>query len=179
MPYAAILLFVTLSPARFYSPINSWFQIYAFLLFSVGFAVVFQALIAKRPGSRVLLIAMLILFGSVLSSAYFSNDRISMGTYLPLSFLEYYNIHIRLNSLPVNVASYLLLLMLINLLSLAYFFKHPDVTRRKISNKEMGGNLSLQKQSRELGLSGREQEIALLMLQGKRIRKFPTPCSFR
>jgi DNA-binding CsgD family transcriptional regulator len=31
----------------------------------------------------------------------------------------------------------------------------------------MGGNLSLQKQSRELGLSGREQEIALLMLQGK------------
>ena len=166
-PFFLIYLFVTVTPSWIFSIYNNIYQVHTFLVLSFAFGIIIQAVIQKKPGAKAILFAFLILFSAAWSGTFFSNDRISSQTYLPLAFLRYYHIQIKnLYSLPLTTLSYILLLTFANIFSLSFLFNNPQIARKNIDFKDEKEITELKKRGESFGLSDRELEVTLLMLQG-------------
>lgn len=164
--YVAIFLFVTLTPPQIFSLYNSYFQIFTLYIFGLILSIFTHAVAIKLPGARGVLIGHIILCLIMFSSIMFSNDRISQNTYMPLAFLEYYQIYFSQNfSITLTTWSYILTLLLINLLSLVFFIKAPVLKSFTEKNKltveiiANWGNI--------YSFSPRENQIALWLIKGK------------
>lgn len=168
LPLFAILIFISSTPVYVYSLFNNLFQVYSVFLFGLSFAMIYQAFREKRKGAGVILVGFLVMTGALASSILFSRSRIPGGTYLPLSFLHS---QLRLSSgmtIPLNSLSYLLLLVLINSLSFAYFLKKPFLFRAEEVNLEKAlRSQDLIEASRYYHLTPLEAGIARLILLGK------------
>lgn len=166
VPLFLVHVFVLVTPAYVFSPPNILFQAYTIFVFALVFALIALAARRKRPGAKAMLVGYVILCGSVFSSILFSNDRITGGVYLPLSFLEYYRLDVFGEGfLPITSLSYLLALALINILSLAYFLKNPEVLSPKAAS--VLDQEAVEKRGRAFGLSERELDVARLILDGR------------
>lgn len=168
LPFFLIDVFVLATPSYIFSPLNPWFQAYTVLVFGLVFGMLLLATVRKRRGAWVMLFGYLILCGSFSSGVLFSNDRISEGVFLPLSFLEYYRPSVLRNvSVPLTTLSYILTLVLINILSLSYFFRNPAVMTKTVDLSAASDSSRIGERGTSAGLSERELEVARLMLSGK------------
>lgn len=170
--YGAIVLFVTLTPPEIFSLYNYLFQLFPLFVFGLILAVFIEAVFLNFPGAKGVLIGHIILCLILISSIFFSNNRISHNTYMPLAFLEYYRVDFTQNfSISLNSFSYLLTLLLINLFSLVFFIKNPSL-------QKLAGQISIIKEAsiteemitewgKQFQLSSRESQIAFWLIEGK------------
>ncbi len=164
--YGVILLFVTVTPPQVFTLYNSAFQLYTVFVTGLILAIFFRAVRLRLPGAGAILIGHLILVFVMFSSILFSNNRISGGTYLPLSFLEYYRVGMTgAFSLTLNTLSYLLILLVINLLGMVFFVRTPAL-RVQFDPRNIEEE-AIEDWSKPFSLSPREQEIVLWLLRGK------------
>lgn len=168
VPLAMILIFVSCAPPYIFSLLTVPFQVYAIVIFGIVLGMISLAIRRKRRGAKAFAIGYLLFTGMLLSSIFFANNRILEATNLPLSFLAYYKVSLfRRFSLPIASFSYLLILISVNIMSLAFFYKHPEVMRREVDMRAAVASLDLDLKYRQYDLSPRESEIVQLMLEGK------------
>ncbi|HWP69355.1 MAG TPA: LuxR C-terminal-related transcriptional regulator, partial [Rectinemataceae bacterium] len=168
VPLLAILLFVLCTPPYVFSIMNGPFQIYSIFIFGLVLGMIVLAARRKHPGAKVIGAGYLMFTGTLLSSIFFANNRILEATNLPLSFLAYYKVNLFQSfSIPVASFSYLFILISINIMSLSYFYKHPEVMKKHLDMDASVASIDVEGKSRPYGLSARETEIVRLILGGK------------
>lgn len=157
-PLLMILLFVLLTPPWVFSIPNSYFQLYGFVIFGLVLGLFIRASLNRKPGALYFTLATVLIFGIVISSSLFSNDRISSGSYLPLTFLHIFTGKTAEKILPLSKGiSYLLIFFINNILGY-YHYLNP---------KNKPQELSIKDQAEHFQLSAREQEVLQEMLSGK------------
>ena len=168
VPLVMILLFVLWTPPYVFSLLTVPFQIYAIGIFGIVLGMIALAIYRKHPGAKIFAFGYLLFTGTLLSSIFFANNRILDATNLPLSFLAYYKVSLfQRFSIPIASFSYILILISINIMSLSYFYKHPEVMKKKVNMGAAVASLDLNQKFQQYDLSPRESEIVRLMLEGR------------
>lgn len=158
IPFILILLTVLITPAHIFTRANIVFQLLTLALISFILGALIDRSIRKVPTARSLLAGNTIFCGIIISSILFSHSRIGGGTYLPLGFLSGSTIALWGGaSIPADALSFILIFLLIG------FFSFSQL-RAEEAKQLYAIPPPLHGQS--YGLSGREEEIAHLLLQG-------------
>lgn len=173
LPLLAISLFVAVTPVWVFSRLNPVFQIYAVFYMGLICALLLRAVRVNAPGARAFFSGFILIVAILLGGLYFSNDRIAGEPFLPLSFLAWYFPHFaNAGALSIQALSWILSLLLLNILSLVYFLKNPAVSKVPAVSPLVPASIQTRpaddtvSQARALGFSPREIEIALLLLTG-------------
>lgn len=172
LPLFAVHLLVLTTPSYVFTLANEAFQLYAALIFSVSFGMLLEASIKGLNGARVFLLAYIVFVASALSAMLFTKDQISSAPFLPLSFMRNYGLTFA-DSVWISwdIISYILLLLIISVFSIAFFFKVPTATKRTLSTLQGSGSDPFQARVSRFNFSEREMEVCLLALQGKSNRE--------
>lgn len=168
VPFLTILIFVLITPSAIFSLQNVKFQVYTILVFAIMFGMILKAFLNKNKGSGIILLSFSIISLLLLSTIFFSNNHITAGTYLPLSFLEYYKINLfKKYPVSINTASYLLTLAFMNILSIHNLLKNPLLMLPQKELEKKIDQVSKVLLIKDYDLTKREQELVLLIISGK------------
>ncbi|MBN1646740.1 MAG: hypothetical protein JW874_01790 [Spirochaetales bacterium] len=166
-PFCIIFGMVLIGPPPVFTRLNIFFQGYSFLVYAFVIALAIMAIRRSYPYAIAIFFAYLIFFCSALSSALFANGKISSGPYLPLSFVNAFAGSAEITGFPLEIVSYFLIVALLNIFSLLFVLRNPQMTTRRIQKDEDWKFEEIVRRGTDLGLSAREAEITVLMLQGK------------
>lgn len=170
LPAAALALLALLLPLKIVAAANPVFLLDGLLLFALAVVIFGRAVLKSYPYARLLSLGFAIFLSIALSILLFSNDRVYRGAFSALTFL--YPLIKGSSTFPLDLASYILALLGLNAFSVVFFIDAPKLERAPLAaieneDEEEGKEGALGKCA-ELGLSLREAEVTLLVLEGKR-----------
>jgi DNA-binding CsgD family transcriptional regulator len=168
LPAAALALLALLLPLRNVAAANPAFMLDGLILLALAAVIFGRAVRRSYPYARPLCLGFAIFLSIALGVLLYTNDRIYRGAFSALSFLyPLFGLGLS-SSFPLDVASYILAILSLNVFSLLFFVDAPKLERPSPALVEASGQERSRAKFAELGLSPREIEVALLTLAGKR-----------
>ncbi len=191
LPLSLIYLIIAVTPVSFYTRLNVIFQMYSLLVYAVVFVLCTRGVSRRLPYAKLQFTGFLIFFAITLSNILFTNNRLYFGQYLPLSFISSFVKLSMLERRYLDLASYAAIVLLMYLFSLALnrdaakrvlidegstietatpsvkFITQSIQTETRAADASFSP-VSIRERALASGLTTREIEILLLVLNGKR-----------
>jgi len=168
LPTALLALFAIAAPSRVFLAADLVYQGNSLALLALAVLVFGRAVWKRYPYSKPLGLGFLTFLSIALSVMLFNNDRIYRGGFSVLSFLyPLFGIDLS-SSFAVDIASYAIALLGLNAFCVLFFVDAPKIERPASALAEQEGRDKAKEKCERMGLSPREAEVALLLLDGKR-----------
>jgi DNA-binding CsgD family transcriptional regulator len=166
-PAAFIFALAALAPVYYFTAASPFIQGYGLFLLFVALALCWNGVRRRYPYAWGLSLVFLV-FGCIIFSAFlYSNGRIAYGQFLPLSFLSSV---LRLSFLSRQIfvgISYVLLFAGVTASSLVFVLETDRREGLVVAAVSGGGIEAIRAKAMADGLSPREIEVTLLVLEGK------------
>lgn len=170
-PSIGLTLCSFLLPIRLFTTANFVYEINSLLLSALAIVIFVRALRKRYPYSILLGIGFLTFIGVAISVILYANNRIYRGSFSPLSFLYPLFGSSLSASFYLDIASYIISLVGLNLFSILFFIDSLKVTEPSPQATQKNYQASVNERCIALGFSPREIEVTLLALEGKRNRE--------
>jgi DNA-binding CsgD family transcriptional regulator len=172
LPSAFLALAAFILPPRVFSAANLAYQLDSLMLFSMAAVIFARAVVKDYPQAKPLSLGFAIFLGIALSVLLYGNNRMARGNFSVLSFLYPLFGRDPVSIFALDVASYVLALLGLFAFSIVFFIDAPKLERAPLAavedeDEDKGKEGALGKCA-ELGLSLREAEVTLLVLEGRR-----------
>jgi DNA-binding CsgD family transcriptional regulator len=168
LPAAALALLALVLPLKLVANANPVFMLNGLVLFALAVVIFGRAVLKSYPYARLLSLGFAVFLSIALGVLLFSNDRIYRGAFSALSFLyPLFGLGLS-SSFPLDIASYVLAILSLNAFSVLFFIDAPKLEQPSPALAEPSGLERTRAKCEELGLSPREVEVTLLLLEGKR-----------